>query len=329
LIKHDLQIQTQVGVSGYRIDLAVIDPDRPSRYILGIECDGASYHSTATARERDRLRQDLLEKLGWRIYRIWSQSWFTDPENELRKILDLVKSLSASSHEMSPESAPSSTATDIEVDAFTSDDSFQPPAEPEHSASNSAPALESRVPSWVKEYVEATLPLTTTDLSEPNQTTYNLLKEVVKQEGPVHLEVAFRRITSACGVRRTGNKIQQNLENLVARAVAQGDIRRQGSFLWDPKQTQITVRGLYTNSEKREVSYIPTEEFETCVFNIIRDAMSLSKDDLLTETARNFGFKRITKDVRSALEVYLKTLLDTNDRIYVDDNERVQLRVNK
>jgi superfamily I DNA and/or RNA helicase len=76
----------QIGVAGYFIDLAVKQPKR-SGYILGIECDGASYHSSRSARDRDRLRQQVLERLKWNIYRIWSTDWFQDPEEELRRLL--------------------------------------------------------------------------------------------------------------------------------------------------------------------------------------------------------------------------------------------------
>ncbi len=70
------KVKTQVGCSGYRIDLAVIDPLDGNKFILGIECDGKAYHSSKVARDRDRLRQQVLEGLGWKIYRIWSQEWF-------------------------------------------------------------------------------------------------------------------------------------------------------------------------------------------------------------------------------------------------------------
>jgi len=76
----------QVGSAGFIVDLAVIDPKKPGRFLLGIECDGATYHSTRSARDRDRIRQDVLEDRGWGIHRIWSTDWFKDPEGELRKI---------------------------------------------------------------------------------------------------------------------------------------------------------------------------------------------------------------------------------------------------
>lgn len=86
----------QVGVSGYFIDLAVVDPQHPTTYLLGIECDGATYHSSKAARDRDRLRQQVLERLGWKIYRIWSTDWFTNPAVETDKLIRFIKTLQSS-----------------------------------------------------------------------------------------------------------------------------------------------------------------------------------------------------------------------------------------
>jgi very-short-patch-repair endonuclease len=86
-------ILTQVGCSGYRIDLAIASKDCPGEFLLGIECDGASYHSSPTARDRDRLRQQVLEKLGWRIHRIWSTAWFRDKPEQVRLLIEKLNEL--------------------------------------------------------------------------------------------------------------------------------------------------------------------------------------------------------------------------------------------
>jgi very-short-patch-repair endonuclease len=83
----------QVGVAGFFLDLAVKHPTEPGKYLLGIECDGASYHSGRSARDRDRLRQEILEKLGWKIHRIWSTDWFKNRPNEIRRLIDYIDSL--------------------------------------------------------------------------------------------------------------------------------------------------------------------------------------------------------------------------------------------
>ena len=90
------ECEPQIGVAGYFIDLAVRDPDKPGSFMLGVECDGASYHSSASARDRDRLRQAVLENLGWNIYRIWSTDWFKNPEEESRRLMERIESLRAS-----------------------------------------------------------------------------------------------------------------------------------------------------------------------------------------------------------------------------------------
>ncbi len=77
----------QVGSKGYKIDIAVIHPEYKEEYVLAIECDGAAYHNAKSARDRDRLRQDILEKGGWRYYRIWSSNWFSNRTQEIQKLL--------------------------------------------------------------------------------------------------------------------------------------------------------------------------------------------------------------------------------------------------
>jgi very-short-patch-repair endonuclease len=86
-----LIVHPQVGCSGYRIDLGVVDASMPGRYVLGVECDGATYHRAATARDRDKLRQSVLEGLGWTMHRIWSTDWWRNPDREVHRVLQAVE----------------------------------------------------------------------------------------------------------------------------------------------------------------------------------------------------------------------------------------------
>lgn len=87
------EVHPQVGVAGYRIDLGVKHPKYPYGYLIGVECDGASYHSSKSARERDIIRQQVLENLGWNIYRIWSTDWFSNPVQEFEKLKSYIEGL--------------------------------------------------------------------------------------------------------------------------------------------------------------------------------------------------------------------------------------------
>ena len=78
--------QSQVGVSSFRIDLGVVHPDEPGRYLAAVECDGATYHGSPAARDRDRIRQSVLESLGWKFVRIWSTDYFRDPAGVMKDV---------------------------------------------------------------------------------------------------------------------------------------------------------------------------------------------------------------------------------------------------
>lgn len=93
------EVVPQVGVVGYFIDMAVRHPEKPGEFVVGIECDGAMYHSTKSARDRDRLRQEVLERLGWRIQRVWSLDWYRDPVREAARIVKGVREAVAASAE--------------------------------------------------------------------------------------------------------------------------------------------------------------------------------------------------------------------------------------
>lgn len=87
LRKRGYDVDLQVGVSGFRIDLGVRHPDRPDTFLAGIECDGARYHASRNARDRDRLREEVLRGLGWTILRVWSTDWFDDPDTQADRLV--------------------------------------------------------------------------------------------------------------------------------------------------------------------------------------------------------------------------------------------------
>ncbi len=95
-VVHQLGYRTspQIGVAGFFIDLGVRHPINSEHFFLGIECDGASYHSAKSARDRDRLRHEILERLGWNLYRIWSTDWFRSRDREVKKLADHLRLLS-------------------------------------------------------------------------------------------------------------------------------------------------------------------------------------------------------------------------------------------
>jgi very-short-patch-repair endonuclease len=91
LKRHGYKCRPQVGVAGFFIDIGVQHPDRPSEFILGVECDGATYHSSKAIRDRDRLRQEILESRGWKIHRVWSTDWWMNQEVEIQRLIQEIE----------------------------------------------------------------------------------------------------------------------------------------------------------------------------------------------------------------------------------------------
>ena len=95
LTARGLECVPRIGVAGFYIDVAIRHPEKPGVFVLGVECDGASYHSAKSVRERDRLRQMILENLGWNMHRIWSTDWFRNSRREIEKVVERVREISA------------------------------------------------------------------------------------------------------------------------------------------------------------------------------------------------------------------------------------------
>lgn len=103
LINRGYKLKTQVGSSGYKIDIAVLHPEIEGRYVLAIECDGAAYHSSRTARDRDILRQKILESQGWKFHRIWSTDWYHDNANTQKRLFNAIQNAIANYDKETPK----------------------------------------------------------------------------------------------------------------------------------------------------------------------------------------------------------------------------------
>lgn len=128
----NFQCVPQVGVANFYLDIGVCDPNAPHEYVAAIECDGATYHSSPSARDRDRLRQEILENLGWNIIRIWSTDWFRDPDAELARVSAELRRLIAASAEA--RAGPKPAQVQISVEPTRQGTFDLPPATPRPSA---------------------------------------------------------------------------------------------------------------------------------------------------------------------------------------------------
>lgn len=162
LAENDCEVHRQIGCAGYRLDLAVPDPIHSGRYVLGIECDGAGYYSSHVARDRDRLRQQVLEGLGWKIYRVWSTDWYLHPKESKERLLEAVKE-AVKQAKLQAKSEPEPEVPVIKEPSSWADFSDISPSK----SSSSSSEVSSRVPVSPSIPLQPSIPLSPTVPSSP------------------------------------------------------------------------------------------------------------------------------------------------------------------
>jgi very-short-patch-repair endonuclease len=304
LWERGFEVVPQVGCSGYRIDLGVKDPDAPGRFLLGIECDGAMYHSGKTARDRDRLRAAVLVNLGWRLHRIWSTDWWQDPEGELRKVEEEIeRALRERDVEPVAEEEPEEPESE-EQGIEESDDAPVPPLS-ETPVPAGTPYEET--PSFVKLGAQD-------DFHEPEATERirEVMRAVLAHEAPVSLELFTRRVAAPWGHTR----LTARLTDRVTEALPPDEFRQirgtSEEFLWRADQDPETYEGFRVPAPdgqgERQPEDIPPEEYANAALMVLRGHVAMSLTDLSRETARAFGFHRLGSKLTECTEDGIRAL---------------------
>ena len=306
------EVHPQVGIAGFFIDLGIADAEHPGRYLLGIECDGESYHRSRSARDRDRLRQAVLEDHGWIIHRIWSLDWFQRPNNELQRLImaiDAAKVELAARAELSGrrEHAPGVSVVTVERE--------------EHAEMS----LERRATNRPAAYVEATpvKPSYADELHElPVAALSSIVRQVVTVEGPVHFDEVVVRLRAAWGLKRAGARIQAAVERAVTAAVRFDGLLMAGRFLSMP-DTVISIRdrsGVVSDT-LRKPDMLPPQEIDVAILDTLQKNYAAGLTEIAQYVARLFGFKATSPQLRETIrvridELVLRGLLQQNGEMF-------------
>ncbi len=287
LISQGFSVDTQVGCSGFRIDLGLKLPNS-SDYVLAIECDGATYHSSKNARDRDRLRQEILERMGWKFYRIWSTDWFRNKPVEQRRLLaaatDAVNN-------------PAKANTEQMEGQLT--ETFEEVAVKEHF----------KFPPYVKadiyELSDQYLP----------KDFKGMIKAILEIEAPLSEEWLLRRIVWLFGREKVTNVVRQTYKEQMYGYKRYGIIRKNGFlYLDNGKEVQFRVAG----DVIRDVRLIAPEELAAGMFEILKQNVSVSKNGLYHALAEQCEVSRIGAAITEVLDSALELL---KDRIAINGDQ--------
>lgn len=325
------RLDPQVGVSGFRVDLGVVHPDRPGAYLAGVECDGATYHRSAAARDRDKTRQQVLENLGWKVVRVWSADWWYDPETAVEALHAGLSELLEASRQGVAEASDSpspnnSAAIDTKDSSETTgavEDELTPPVDYSMTASPRETEDELR-PQLVAKHTagdtqEATYQLAELSDASGNQGRFfdddysrelrEMTLAVIEAEGPVRDDVVARRVARAHGFARTGARIRDRVLSLVPEVTATTE--EAGRFLWASEKPLETVPFRYAGpgDERRSLEEVPMQE----LVGLVQSRTDLAtSDDAALALAREVGLARLAKSARQRLETAVE--LATNEQ---------------
>lgn len=298
------EVHHQVGCSGYRIDLGIVDPKSPGRYLLGVECDGATYHKAATARDRDKLRQAVLEGLGWTLYRIWSTAWWHDADSEMEKLLSAISAVeNTRSLEFANEESPRLVAENSSPALIIREDTIGSKT-PDHRPiviPSGTPESSFYEVTDLTSFLPKISPLKFYD-SDYESTLMELIGCIVEKEGPILDTLLVKRIARAHGFQRSGNVIRKHVLEIAKRHFYIKQDPVGGVFVWhddDLPDCWTKFRIPTSEESSRKIEEIAFEELKAAL-------PSTPSLDLPLELARIFGIRRLTSGARTRLEAVIQ-----------------------
>ncbi|SMF60347.1 Protein of unknown function [Alteromonadaceae bacterium Bs31] len=275
------RVQTQIGVSKFRVDLGIVHPDHPGMYLAGVECDGATYHSAPSARDRDRVRHLILENLGWRLLRLWSTDYFQDPEEAIAKIdrrLNNILEEDRSRAEL--ESEPEDTQGEHD------------PARPEITKGADVEVVDSRETKLANSSDENTSYDPARYFAEDYKPTLNkILKDVLTEKNGITLQELALDVANMHGLTRTSKKQLGHISSLLKPWAGISDDGVNKPVVWlsaNDVAEEIPWRGLAPWGDNREWNEVPYPEIRA----LAKLAIQKSPDDPVDFICNEFDLKR-------------------------------------
>ncbi|HUZ61428.1 MAG TPA: DUF3320 domain-containing protein [Hanamia sp.] len=311
-------VHTDIGCSTYKVDIGVINPSNKNEYLLGILCDGDNYLKANTTRDREITQPQVLKSLGWNIYKVWSADWWENPEKTITQIIDVIKQVQSgeSKKELPPVVTENSIAhalVEIPLQgAVTVQLNHSIKTENKYETCN----LEIVLCNSSEEFLYPSNRWKVTDQ----------IKKVLEVESPVSRNLLCKRVLSAWGISRNGARLNSYLESLFSGMDIRKTVYGNNIFFWKPEQhpSAYTIyRYTESDNDKRNADDIPPEEIANAVKQVLKDQVSLSKDDLIRETAKLLGFSKVGNNVDSAMRQGIKLALENG--YGKEDEERVSV----
>ena len=281
-------VHTDIGCSGYKIDIGIVDTQNPSNYQLGIICDGKNYRRTKTVRDREIVQNNVLKALGWNICRIWTMDWWEKPdeviasiqtaivqgmkapkpvvvqekqEKEEERVQEKPMQLKSAYTSPSPIFVQNYNSTKVSSYHYASDDIF---------AAENKPILIAQI------------------------------RKIVENEAPISKALLGKKILSEWGISRLGPRIDAYLETIFD-TLHLYRIEHDGLVFCWKDEAQYRSYTEYRPDSDRDAADLPPEETANAIRQILTDSISLPLPDLIKACAQIFGFARMGSNIEASM----------------------------
>ena len=303
-------VDTMVGRSNFKVDLAVLDPIQPNKYILGILCDGKNYYETKTTRDREIVQPNVLQMLDWKIMRVWSVDWFENKDMVVERIIGKLESIKNATSDTDKSS--STTEPDV-IKAFSIADD---------------PVIE-RINNREKEYTFANLPdigyIADIDyvMSYPEKIKKQL-EQIISIEQPITNTLLYKRILRIWNLTRVTTRLQVFIDNLIKNLYKDPQSSTNSTIYWENKEMSDNYTFYRVNSN-RDILDIPILEVMNAACCAIEQQFSMPLEDLKKSTSLLLGFSKKGANIDMVTEKAIRSLIkkgifkDTNGMISMSD----------
>lgn len=276
-------VRHRVGRDQSRVDVAVVDPRQAGRYLLGVLCDGPNYHLGRVARDRDRLRAQILENLGWTLHRVWATDWYRNRAEAVARLLGAVSAAQTAAPPaggVEADLVPNLVIETVDVPLTVVDEAL---------SYEMCRSLRIPVAGELHEVAEDALAIA--------------VEDIVSVEGPVHLDEVVRRIRTIWGLQRAGNRIRSAIDRAIDVATRNRIVVREDDFLRIPG-TPVRVRRRNGDPPAR-IDLIADSEIAEAVSEVLRSQFATPREELIDAAARRLGIQVTTAPVEARVAAVL------------------------
>ncbi len=310
LTSRGCSVKMNVGSSDYTIDIAVEHPKKPGHYIAGIECDGNSYYMARTVRDREHLRTAVLERMGWKMYRVWSTEWIRNPGAEQERLMSFIQN--ALLHHSDDDSvAPIGSATEEIVGT-----ELVKPDNPTKTQRSSNPY---NLPlykegKWRDSSVRRG--------KDNNSNIAGMIHAVVKVEQPMHMDLLYKRVSQGFTTGKATQGVRETIDRVI-RDHMQGEVVIEDQFIRLASLSEVQVRRSQLGNPDRNIEYISIPEIAAAMEKILVGAYGMERAVLCSEAAKVFGFERTGSKIKQRTNEAIDSLIRTGKVSDYDD--KIQL----